>query len=82
MRSARTLLTGLTGLTLGVSLAGCGVFGGGARNPIRVLTNILGGLFDDNGRITIPGFYDGVPELDMRASCDPRFPLVAPAVQA
>ena len=36
-----------------------GVFGGGARNPIRVLTH-LGGLFDDNGRITIPGFYDGV----------------------
>src|SRR5262249_57422366 len=37
-----------------------GVFGGGARNPIRVLTNILGGLFDDDGRITIPGFYGGV----------------------
>src|SRR6185369_2477809 len=32
-----------------------GVFGGGARNPIRVLTNILGSLFDDNGHITIPG---------------------------
>ncbi len=39
-----------------------GVFGGGARNPIRVLTHVLGGLFDDDGRITIPGFYDGVKE--------------------
>ena len=39
------------------------MFGGGARNPIRVLTHILGGLFDDNGHITIPGFYDGVKDL-------------------
>jgi len=25
-----------------------GIFGGGAQNPIRVLTRILGGLFDED----------------------------------
>ncbi len=40
-----------------------GHYGGAAINPIRVLTRILAGLHDDQGTITVPNFYDGVPEI-------------------
>jgi len=34
-------------------------FGGGAQNPIRVLTRILGSLFDEDGHITIRASMTG-----------------------
>lgn len=40
-----------------------GSYGGLARNPIHVLTRILSGLHDQNGRVMVPGFYDDVAEL-------------------
>lgn len=41
-----------------------GMYGGVAMNPIRVLSKIITGLHDTTGRITLPGFYDAVPELE------------------
>lgn len=41
-----------------------GVFGGAVPNPINELGKIIAGLIDDEGRITIPGFYDKVRALD------------------
>ena len=38
--------------------------GGILANPIEALARIIAGLKDAQGRVTVPGFYEGVPELD------------------
>ena len=40
-----------------------GLFGGPAVNPVRALAKALASLHDDQGRVTLAGFYDGVQEL-------------------
>ena len=49
-----------------------GMYGGPAMNPIRVLAKALAALHDDTGRVTLPGFYDGVHEIgdNMKADWD------------
>jgi acetylornithine deacetylase/succinyl-diaminopimelate desuccinylase-like protein len=62
-----TMLRGLLGEELTIHAANkdlhSGMYGGAAQNPIRVLTRILAGLHDANGRVQVPSFYDGVTEL-------------------
>ncbi|GHF73383.1 dipeptidase [Deinococcus ficus] len=40
-----------------------GSYGGAAPNPINALCEIIAKLKDEQGRVTIPGFYDGVEDL-------------------
>jgi acetylornithine deacetylase/succinyl-diaminopimelate desuccinylase-like protein len=63
----QTMLRGLLGEELIVTAADrdlhSGFYGSAAANPNHVLARILADLHDADGRVTVPGFYDGVPEL-------------------
>ena len=40
-----------------------GHYGGAVANPIQVLCEMIASLIDENGKVTVPGFYDNVVEL-------------------
>ena len=71
-----TMLRGLVGEEFVVTAADrdlhSGFYGSAAANPNAIVARILSDLRDADGRVTLPGFYDGVPELDpaMKAQWD------------
>ena len=40
-----------------------GIFGGAVANPINVLAKMIASMTDQDGRVTMPGFYDDVVEI-------------------
>ncbi len=66
-----SITVGLRGLSyLEVEVTGpnrdlhSGVYGGAVANPINILSAMIASLHDENGRVTIPGFYDNVVALN------------------
>jgi acetylornithine deacetylase/succinyl-diaminopimelate desuccinylase-like protein len=65
-----SMCTGMRGIAEAeVSLRGpsvdlhSGSFGGAVPNPLHAMAGLLAGLHDDQNRVTLKGFYDGVVEL-------------------
>ena len=40
-----------------------GIFGGSVHNPAQVMCELIAGMHDADGRVTLPGFYDKVRDL-------------------
>ena len=69
-KATPSLTTGLRGLAYWqIKVTGpnrdlhSGHFGGAVANPINELCEIIARMVDENGRITIPGFYDDVVDM-------------------
>ncbi len=53
-----------------------GLFGGTVHNPAQALAELIAGMHDKKGRITLPGFYDKVRKLSKKERKDfARLPL-------
>lgn len=65
--SVETGLRGLAYMEVEVTAANrdlhSGVYGGAVANPINVLAQMIASMHDENGKITVEGFYDKVVEL-------------------
>ncbi|MCA0365816.1 MAG: dipeptidase [Bacteroidetes bacterium] len=65
--SVETGLRGLAYMEVEVTAANrdlhSGVYGGAVANPINVLAQMIASMHDENGKITVEGFYDKVIEL-------------------
>lgn len=62
-----TGLRGLCSMELTIETANTdlhsGSFGGGVPNALHAMVTLLASLHDENGRVSVHGFYDGVQEL-------------------
>ncbi len=53
-----------------------GLFGGIVHNPAQALAELIAGMHDKNGKVTLPGFYDNVRKLSKQERADfARLPL-------
>jgi acetylornithine deacetylase/succinyl-diaminopimelate desuccinylase-like protein len=61
-------LRGIAALELKVTGAATdlhsGIYGGAVANPAMALARLLSCLHDSEGRIAVPGFYNGIPPLE------------------
>jgi len=58
-----------------------GQYGNFAPNPVFKLARLLGGMKDEEGRVTIPGFYDGVVITDADREAFARVPEDQAAIE-
>ncbi len=53
-----------------------GLYGGTVHNPAQALAELIAGMHDKNGKITLPGFYDKVRKISKKEHEDfARLPL-------